>query len=130
MKAWDTNLVVRHLTEDDAKQLRVVRKELEKESARGQTIWIADVTLVETAWVLQHGYGLNANAMHVVLLQFTEDARFIFQSGSDVRLALERAQNKGDLPEHLIALAAKRAGAEKTQTFDRTVKGFPEFEVW
>ena len=129
MKAWDTNLLVRHLTEDDADQLRVVRRELEQASSRGQSIWIADVTLVETLWVLQHGFGLEVDSVLEVLLQLTEDARFVFQSGGDVRLAVERSRIKGDLPEHLIALAAKQAGAEKTQIFDRAVKRFPIFEV-
>lgn len=129
MKAWDTNLLVRHLTEDDADQLRVVRKELERTSSRGQGTWIADVTLVETLCVLQNGFGLKLDHVLEVLLRLTEDARFVFQSGGDVHLALERSRDKGNLPEHLIALAAKRVGAEKTQTFDRAVKHFPKFEV-
>jgi len=129
MKAWDTNLLVRHLAEDAVGQLRVVREELERMSSRGRTIWIADVTLVETLWVLQHGFGLEAGTVLEVLLRLAQDARFSFQSGSDVRLALERSKSKGDLPEHLIALSARRAGAETTQTFDRAVKPFAEFEV-
>jgi predicted nucleic-acid-binding protein len=64
------------------------------------------------------------------LLDLTEDARFGFQSGTDVRLALERTRSKGDFPEHLISLAARREGAMKTQTFDRAVKQFAEFEVF
>lgn len=129
MKAWDTNLLVRHLVEDDADQLRVVRRELERASSRGHGIWIADVTLVETLWVLQHGFGLEVDHVLEILLRLAEDARFVFQSGGDVRLALERSRIKGDLPEHLIALAARQVGAKKTQTFDRAVKRFPEFEV-
>lgn len=129
MKAWDTNLLVRHLTEDDEDQLRVVRRELDRASSRGEAIWISDITMVETLWVLQHGFQLEVQEVLNVLLRLTEDARFVFQSGSDVRAAVERASTKGDLPEHLIAFGAKRAGAEKTQTFDRGVKSFPEFEV-
>lgn len=129
MKAWDTNLLVRHLAEDDVTQLRVVRRELERASSRGQSIWIADLTVVETLWFLQHGFGLEVDSVLEILLRLTEDARFVFQSGGDLRLALERSRKQGDLPEHLIALAAKQAGAKKTQTFDRAVKGFSEFEV-
>lgn len=129
MKAWDTNLLVRHLVEDDVDQLRVVRRELERASSRGHSIWIADVTLVETLWVLQHGFGLEVDSVLEILLRLAEDARFVFQSGGDVRLALERSRIKGDLPEHLIALAARQVGAEKTQTFDRAVKRFSDFEV-
>lgn len=129
MKAWDTNLLVRHLVEDDPGQLKVVRRELELAARRGALIWIADVTLVESFWVLQHGYGLEADAVCAILLALTEDARFGFQSGTDVRLALERTRTKGDLPEHLISLAARQAGAVKTQTFDRAVKRFSEFDA-
>lgn len=129
MKAWDTNLLIRHLVEDDPDQLKVVRRELDLASRRGKLIWIADVTLVESFWVLKHGYGLQANAVCDVLLTLTEDARFSFQSGGNVRLALERTRIQGDLPEHLISLAARQAGAVKTQTFDRAVKQFTDFEV-
>lgn len=129
MKAWDTNLLIRHLVEDDPGQLKVVRRELELAARRGELIWIADVTLVESFWVLQHGYGLDADAVCRILLTLTEDARFAFQSCADVRLALQRTRIKGDLPEHLISLAGRQAGAEKTQTFDRAVKRFAEFEV-
>jgi len=129
MKAWDTNLLIRHLVEDDAAQLKVVRRELELAERRGEAVWIADVTLVESFWVLRHGYGLEADDVCGILLTLTEDARFGFQSGSDVSLALQRTRTKGDFPEHLISLAARRAGADKTQTFDRAVKRFAEFEV-
>lgn len=129
MKAWDTNLLVRHLVEDDALQLRIVRRELELVEQRGDAIWIADVTLVETFWVLQHGYGMKEPDVITVLGHLLDDDRFVFESRSDARLALQRTEIRGDLPEHLISLAAARAGATKTQTFDRAVKGFAEFEV-
>lgn len=129
MKAWDTNLLVRHLVEDDPKQLKVVRRELELTARRGALVWIADVTLVETFWVLRHGYRLEADAVCSILQALTDDARFGFQSGSDVRIALDRTLLKGDFPEHLISMAARRAGAVKTQTFDRAVRQFAEFEV-
>jgi len=129
MKAWDTNLLVRHLTEDDAAQLKIVRRELDRAERLGAVIWIGDVTLVETYWALRHGYGLKEKEVVDVLHRLLDDSRFFFESGTDARLALERSGIKGDLPEHLISLAGRRAGAQKTQTFDRAVKRFSEFEV-
>ena len=129
MKAWDTNLLIRHLTEDDAAQLLTVRGHLAQAERRGEPVWIADVTLVETYWVLQHVYHLKESDVLEILIDLTEDARFLFQSGSGVLLALGRTKIKGDLPEHLIALAARRAGVEVTQTFDRAVRQFSDFEV-
>lgn len=129
MKASDTNFLVRHLVEDDARQLAIVRRELQQAESAGTAIWLADVTLVETFWVLQQVYGLSVREALDSLLAVAADARFTFQSGRDVIEAIERSRKKGDLPEHLVALAAKRAGAKKTQTFDRAVRGLPEFEV-
>ncbi len=128
MKSWDTNCLVRHLTEDDAGQLAIVRRELEKASRKGEPIWLSAVALVETAWVLQ-SYGLRKKEILEVVELVVTDERFRVEGGSDVAEAIARARVKGDLPEHITALASRRAGAAKTQTFDRAVAKFPEFEV-
>ena len=60
MKAWDTNVLIRHLTEDDAKQLQIARAELAKSERRGEAIWLSLVVIIETARVLS-AYGLNKN---------------------------------------------------------------------
>jgi len=129
MKAWDTNFLVRHLVENDARQLAIVRRELRQMERAGSPVWLADVTLVETFWVLQQVYGLTVREALDSLQAVANDIRFVFQSGRDVIIAIERSRKKGDLPEHLVALAAKRAGAAKMQTFDRAVRGFADFEV-
>jgi len=128
VKAWDTNLLIRHLTEDDPARLRVVREELEKARRAGEPVWLADIVMVEAAWVLQ-GYGLSKKEALDALRAVVSDSRFQTEGGPETREAIGRARRKGDLAEHLIALSAKRAGAEKTQTFDKAVAGFPEFEV-
>lgn len=129
MKSWDTNFLVRHLVEDDARQLAIVRKELEKAARMAEPVWISNVVLVETGWVLR-GYGLTKVQVLDVLDVLLKDDRFQFEAGSDVGKAISRARSKGDLPEHLSALSAKRAGAVKTQTFDKVVRPFSEFEVF
>ena len=128
MKAWDTNCLVRHLVEDDPGQLRTVRNELEKSSRSGGRIWLSNVVVMETAWVLQ-AYGLTKKELLTVVEAVTADDRFQLEGGADVAEAIRRTRRRGDLPEHLTALSAKRAGASKTQTFDRAVRSFPEFEV-
>lgn len=129
MKAWDTNFLIRHLTEDDPEQLKVVRSELTKRERSGECIWISSVVLVETAWVLK-AYGLQKGQVLDVLTQLFEDGRFQFEAGNDLLTAINRCKTSGDLPEHLAALAAVRNGTSKTQTFDRGVKCFREFEVF
>lgn len=129
MKSWDTNFLVRHLAEDDKRQLGIVRKELEQAARRAEPVWISNVVLVETAWVLR-GYGLTKKEVLDVLDVLQKDGRFQFEAGSNAAKAIRRARSKGDLPEHLSALSAKVAGAVKTQTFDQAVRLFSEFEVF
>jgi predicted nucleic-acid-binding protein len=128
MKAWDTNCLIRHLTEDDQPQLAIVRQELDKASRNGEPIWLSAVTLVETSWVLQ-SYGLRKKEILDVIESVVDDERFRIEGGSDVAAAIKRTRVRGDLPEHLSALAARRAGATKTQTFDKAVRRFTDFEI-
>ena len=58
MIAFDTNVLVRLLVNDDAAQARraVVR-------LRSDTVWISRTVLLETEWVLRHAYGLDPAAI-------------------------------------------------------------------
>lgn len=128
MKAWDTNVLVRHLTEDDPAQLKTARAELAKAAKRGEPIWISLLVAVETAWVLT-AYGLKKTEILEVLESVTRDGRFHIEHGTLLAEAVRRAGKRGDLPEHVAALVAKRSAVSKTQTFDLALKSFPEFEV-
>mgnify|MGYP000052092106 FL=1 len=128
MKAWDTNVLIRHLTEDDPKQLLIARAELAKSERRGEAIWLSLVVMIETAWVLS-GYGLNKKQILKAIEAVADDTRFHIEHAHILVEAIKRAREKGDLPEHVAALIGKAQGASKTQTFDKAVKGFSEFEV-
>jgi predicted nucleic-acid-binding protein len=127
VKAWDTNFIVRHLLEDDARQLAVVRRELEKAVRAGEKIWLAQLVLVETVWVL--GAQLDKRAVLDTIEEVLADDRFLVQDAQQVKNALGLARVKGDFAEHLIAQNARAAGCARTLTFDRAVKRFGEFEV-
>lgn len=127
MKAWDTNFLVRHLLEDDARQLAVVRRELQKAARSGEKVWLAQLVLVETVWVL--GAQLDKRAVLDTIEEVLADDRFLVQDAQQVKNALGQARLKGDFAEHLIAQNARAAGCARTLTFDRAVKRFGEFEV-
>jgi predicted nucleic-acid-binding protein len=58
MIAFDTNVLVRVLTNDDPAQARRAMARL-----RSDTVWISRTVLLETEWVLRHAYGLDAGAI-------------------------------------------------------------------
>ena len=128
MKAWDTNVLIRHLTEDDPEQLVIARAELAKSQRRGAPIWISLIVLIETAWVLS-AYDLKKSEILNVLDSVASDTRFELEHGDLLAEAIKRSRKKGDLPEHVAALAAKRTKVAKTQTFDKALKQFVDFEV-
>ena len=68
MLSVDTNVFVRLIVEDDARQVAVARSLL----ASGP-IWVSRTVLLETDWVLRRTYELPANEIHdafVALLSF------------------------------------------------------------
>jgi predicted nucleic-acid-binding protein len=62
MIAVDTNIVVRLLTGDDAKQCAAA-----KTLFAGGAIWIARTVLLETVWVLQSVYAFDEEAIGIGL---------------------------------------------------------------
>jgi predicted nucleic-acid-binding protein len=62
MTAVDTNVVVRLLTGDHAKQSAAAKSLLAAEP-----IWIAKTVLLETGWVLRSVYGFNEDAIRDAL---------------------------------------------------------------
>ena len=57
MRAVDTNVLVRLLTRDDARQV------VAAEEFIAQGAWVAHIVLVETVWVLTSVYELDASAV-------------------------------------------------------------------
>lgn len=121
-------MLIRHLTEDDPAQLKIARAELAKAERRGDRIWLSLLVLVETAWVLS-AYGLKKLQILEVLESVIADTRFEIEGGNVLSKAIRRAREKGDLPEHIAALAARASGVVKTQTFDKDVRRFADFEI-
>ncbi len=127
MKTWDTNFLLRHLLEDDAAQLVIVRDQLTAAERSDTVIFLPQIVLVETSWYLRSL--LSRTAVLDVLAELLLDRRFTCERAYELDAAIRAARKKGDFPDHLIAAAATAAGALPVQTFDRILKVFPIFEV-
>lgn len=127
MKAWDSNFLLRHLLEDDAPQLAVVRRELALAEADGNAVFLPQIVLVEVAWFLRSL--MPRLDVLDTLREVLDDSRFLCERAHTVEEALRKARTKGDFPDHLIAAAAREARAEPVQTFDSALRKFPGFEV-
>ena len=120
----DTSVVVRYLTGRPAGQARRAAAIIDGPD----DVAISLVSVVETAHVLRTQYGVAREAIVVVLLDLIrrEDVRVLGMSHDDVveALVLARAMPGRPIPDALIAIDARAAGALPLVTFDRMMASY------
>jgi predicted nucleic-acid-binding protein len=130
MIAADTNLLVRHLTEDEPAQTRRVRGWLGEASANREHVFISLVVVAELCWVLESVYDFKRKGIARGLRELLEDGQFVFADRPTIETALEAfAHANADFPDHLIGLTAAGAGAVTTFTFDKKAAKLPGFTL-
>ena len=120
MIALDTNVVVRLLVDDDPDQCRRARRVVEEAEKRDEPLWLCDIVLCETAWVLESCYSLRRDAIAGVLKRLVRARQVQLQSSDQVATALAAyADGSADFADYLILEHAKAAGCDRLVTFDR-----------
>ena len=115
MRAVDTNVLVRLVTRDDAKQVKAA------ESFVATGAWISHVVLVETLWVLESVYELDAEQRATAVDMLLNHANLTLQDPDVVTAALAHFRRKPSLgfSDCLILAIAGKAGHLPLGTFDR-----------
>ncbi len=120
MIAVDTNLLVRHLTQDDPAQTAKVARLWAEAAKEGELILLTDIVLCETAWVLTRLYGVKRTDLAAAFEQVLADAQFAFQHRPELQAAVKASRSgKGHFADHLIAALARSAGCRTTYTFEK-----------
>jgi predicted nucleic-acid-binding protein len=128
MIAFDTNLVVRLMVEDDERQAERARKLLEEAAERDEKVFLCDIVLSELEWVLESAYGVPRRRILAAVGALLGDGRFCFEDARLLNTALELyRQGKGDLSDYLLGLHGETVGARTTYTFDRGLRGDSRF---
>ena len=120
MIALDTNVVVRLLVDDDPDQCRRARRLVAEAEKRGEPLWLCDIVLCETVWVLESCYDLRRDAIAAVLKRLVRTRQVRLQSSDQVAAALAAyADGSADLADYLILEHSLAAGCDRLVTFDR-----------
>lgn len=124
MVGLDTNVLVRYIMQDDAKQSPLANRLVESLSAESPG-FVPLVSLVELNWVLASAYGLNSEQIVQALEGLLRTKEIVVEKAETVWKALRIFQNThADLADCLIERSAAAAGCNRTMTFDRgAVKG-------
>lgn len=120
MISLDTNVLVRLLTNDDPKQVRLARKALDLALAEGKTVWVSLVVLCELAWVLQGLYKYDKKQIITALDALLKFSGIEVQSPHLVKKTLDvLTGSAADFADVLLGLLSVDAGAAYVLTFDK-----------
>lgn len=118
MIALDTNVLVRYLAQDDARQSALATRLIEKTLTPSNRGFVSLVALLETVWVMESAYSADRDSIGEILGDLLDIAVLEIQDASSVRDAVARFRKANvDLHDCLIQSLAAQRGA-KTVTFD------------
>lgn len=117
MRAIDTNILVRLMTRDDAKQISAA------EAFVAPGAWVSHVVLAETLWVLESVYELEPEARATAVDMLLNHASITVQDADAVVAALVHFRRRPSLGfSHCLVLeVARKAGHLPLGTFDRNL---------
>ena len=130
MKALDTNILVRFLTNDDEKQAKKVYAIFKQAEQSKETLFVPQLVVLELIWVLESAYqvprkhiiGAIGGLLLMSILQF-ENQHAIQQWCQAAH------KNKADLSDLLIAYTAKANQCSTVLTFDKKAANVDVFEL-
>lgn len=120
MIGLDTNVLVRYITQDDAKQAARAARLVEGHCTIESPGWVNLVVVCELVWVLEGAYGYSRDTVARVLRQILGTAELLVESPQLVWTALRAYEKSGaDFADYLIGASNSDAGCVATFTFDK-----------
>lgn len=123
MIGLDTNVLVRYLTQDDARQSAAATRLIDHELSAAQPGFISLVVLVELCWVLKRLYAATQAELADTVADMLNTAQFDMEHRDAVQAAtqwVKTAKNsKAGFTDRLIAQIALNAGCTHTLSFDK-----------
>jgi predicted nucleic-acid-binding protein len=130
MRALDTNVIVRFVTNDDANQAAVVERVLAECQRNRERLFISTPVLCELVWVLKNGFRQARLDIVAVIHSLIEDDLFQIEHRTLVFRAMDQYRDgKADFADYLIGQIAGHAGCRDTVTFDKALKGSRGFTI-
>ncbi len=130
MRALDTNVLIRYLTQDEPKQAAISVAEIEGAAAKDEKILIHPLVLCELVWVLETVYDFAKAEILGVLDQIVRTRQFEVADKDTVWSALaDYRHGRADFSDYYLGRVNERNGASQTLTFDKALKGNQRFRV-
>ena len=130
MIALDTNVLIRYLVADDKSQHARARHLIEGALTSGEGLFVSDVVLCETVWVLSFSYQLDRRAIAGLLGELLATTDLSIRGVDSARRALAAfIAAKGDFADYLIRDHSSLVGCSTVATFDKVLLKQPGFNA-
>jgi predicted nucleic-acid-binding protein len=119
MTGVDTNVLVRYIMQDDAKQAPIATRFIEALTAEDPG-FVPLVCVVELAWVLSSAYGLARQELVQAFETILRTKELVIERAEIVWRAVRAFHSSNaDFADCMISHSAHSFGCEMTMTFDR-----------
>jgi len=128
MLGIDTNVLVRFLIRDDEAQFEKARKLIKREIAAGRRVFVNQLVLMETEWVLRSRYAVPKSQIIETFSGLLNATDIQFEDEPVVEEALFIWKDSiADFADCLIDAKNRRLGCRATATFDAKAARLPGF---
>jgi predicted nucleic-acid-binding protein len=120
MAALDTNILVRWLTNDDAKQCAVVARLLDETASKDERLFVTATVILEVEWVLRAKYQFDRKKVTAALNALLDATELEFQTEPALEQALWLFKQTGsrDFADCLHIALVSQAGQGPLLTLD------------
>ena len=130
MIGLDTNVIIRYLAQDDARQAAVATRLIEGSLSAETRGFISIVTLAEVVWVMASNYRAARTAIADIVEGLLTAPQLMVEKADVMWRALRSYRtSKADFSDAVIVELGTDAGCSKTVTFDRNAAAHPGFEA-
>ena len=120
MAALDTNVLVRYLVRDDARQLQAAAQLIRSAVEQGESLYVPVTVLLELEWVLRACYGFDKADVTTALAALLSAAELRIDAETAVEAALSLyGQGRADFADCMHVALAAQAGEAPLWTFDK-----------
>ncbi|HYO16514.1 MAG TPA: type II toxin-antitoxin system VapC family toxin [Thermoanaerobaculia bacterium] len=130
MTGIDTNVLLRHILEDEPEQTSVVNALIEKAENDREGLYVNTIVLCELIWTLRSAYRARRSEIVSVLEDLLASQVFEIQDRDLVQCALQDYRHgKADFSDYLLGWQNREAGCRETVSFDGGLKKATGFLV-
>lgn len=123
MIGLDTNVLLRFLMRDDARQSSRAAALIRDAFTNAEDILVSDVVLVEAVWVLQSVHDSTRDEVLFALRSLLDNVVFSFESRDAVEQAIDSFERtRADFADCLIVSKNRASGCRATHTFDKGLR--------